>query len=341
MLSDPRGLSFPAANEHISKWRRPLLLSHAKPDGDAIGALVATRNALRDRGLDPAALVFDPIPDRYRFLVDEVPIARLGEDITLSELDSIKLDGVIVLDTCSYSQLLPIAQWLRTSRLPTLAIDHHVTRDGLADTYLIDESASATCLILYEWLKSNKWAIDRSTAEALFVGIATDTGWFRHSNTDARSLTVAAELVDLGVQPFAMFDALFQHESAARFRLRAAVVNRLELLASGRLAVLTLPTSLFSETGATLADTEDLVNEPLRIASTIVSVMLVEQSAGLVRVGFRSRAPIDGSSLDIDVAAVAVQFGGGGHRRAAGARINATLENAKRQVIEALTAEFG
>ena len=339
-MSDHPGLSFDAANEQISKWRRPLLVSHAKPDGDAIGALVATRNALRQRGLDPAALVFDPIPDRYQFLVDPVPMARLGEDITLNELDSIKLDGVIVLDTCSYSQLLPIAEWLRTSRLPTLAIDHHVTRDSLADTYLIDESASATCLVLYEWMRSNEWAIDRSTAEALFVGIATDTGWFRHSNTDARSLSTATELVRLGVQPFAMFDALFQHESAARFRLRAAVQNRLELLAKGRLAILTLPASIFTETGAKLADTEDLVNDPLRIASTIVSVMLVEQGGGVVRCGFRSRAPIDDSSLDIDVAAIAARFGGGGHCRAAGARINASLEDAKQQVIEALTAEL-
>jgi len=339
-MSDPRDLAFGATSERIGKWRRPLLLSHTKPDGDAIGALVAMRDALRHRGLDPATLVFDPIPDRYQFLVDQVPIARLGENITLSELDSLCLDGVIVLDTCSYNQLEPVAEWLRATALPKVVFDHHVTRDDVADTYLIDESASATCLILYEWLIANEWTIDPGTAEALFVGIATDTGWFRHSNTDARSLTVAAELVGLGVQPFAMFDALFQHESAARFRLRADVQNRLELRAAGRLALLTLPASIFSETGATLADTEDLVNDPLRIDSTIVSVMLVEQGGGVVRCGFRSRAPIDASSLDIDVAAVAAQFGGGGHRRAAGARMNATLNDAKEQVVEALAAKL-
>jgi len=337
-MIDPRTLPFREANRQIETWRRPLLVSHAKPDGDAIGAIVAMRDALRQRNVDPAALVFDAIPSRYRFLVNETPIARLGEDITPNELDTINLDGVIVLDTCTYNQLLPIAEWLRASPLPKLAIDHHVTREDLADAYVIDESASATCLILYEWMKFNKWKIDTRTAEALFVGIATDTGWFRHSNTDARSLNVAAELVNMGVKPFAMFDELFQHESAGRFRLRAAVQHRLELLAGGKLAVLTLPQSLFAETGAVLSDTEDLVNDPLRIDTTIVSVMLVEQDNGLVRCGFRSRAPMHAASPDIDVAAVAAQFGGGGHRRAAGARINATLEQARNKVVTALTA---
>lgn len=337
-MIDPTTLPYREANRQMETWRRPLLVSHAKPDGDAIGALVAMRNTLRQRNVDPAALVFDSIPGRYRFLVDETPIARLGEDITLNELDTINLDGVIVLDTCAYGQLLPIAEWLRASSLPKLVIDHHVTRDDVANAYIIDESASATCLILYEWMRYNRWKIDLATAEALFVGIATDTGWFRHSNTDARSLNAAAELVDMGVKPFAMFDALFQHESAGRFKLRAAVQHRLELLAGGRLAVLILPQSLFAETGATLADTEDLVNDPLRIDSTVVAAMLVEQGGGVVRCGFRSRAPMDTSSLDINVAAIAARFNGGGHRRAAGARINATLEQAKRQVVEALTA---
>ena len=321
----------------IEPWRRPLLLTHAKPDGDALGALLSMRATLRQRGRNPVALVFDDVPDRYRFLTDAAPIQHLGADISLDGLSEMDLDGVIVLDTCSYGQLEPVADWLRHSALPKFVVDHHATRDELADGYLIDEAASAACLILWEWFQHEGWPLDGPTSEALYVGIATDTGWFRHSNTGARTLSAAAALVHDGVRPFAMYDELFQHESVARFRLRAAVTNRLELVAGGVLAVMTLPSGVLVETGATLADTEDLVNEPLRIGSTVASVFLVEHDGGVVRVGLRSRAPLTEHDVDVDVAAAAKHFGGGGHRRAAGARIRASIAEARDQVVAHLT----
>jgi phosphoesterase RecJ-like protein len=331
-------LAFDEAAVQVRQWRRPLLISHTKPDGDAIGSLVATRRVLRGHGLQPVTVVFDPVPDRYRFLVDDDPLTRVSEDDVAADLDSLELDGVIVLDTCTYNQLEPVGEWLRASSLPKLAVDHHITRDALANLYLVDETAAATSLLLFEWFCSCGWTVDALTAQALFVGVATDTGWFHHSNTDARAMVAATRLVEHGVRPSAMFDHLFQQESAARFRLRAAIVSSLELHAGDRLAVQTVPASVFEDTGATLADTEDLVNEPLRIGSVVLSVMLVEHGGGVTRVGFRSRAPMNEESLDIDVASVARSFGGGGHRRAAGARIQAPLDHARQQVVAALTA---
>ncbi len=336
-MSDTPSLSFADATTTIERWRRPLLLTHAKPDGDALGAMIAMYAALQQRGVRSVALVYDEIPDRYRFFTDAGPVQRLGVDVSLDDLSAMGLDSVIVLDTCSYGQLEPVANWLREHALPKFVVDHHITRDDLADGYLIDETASAASLILLEWFHQDGWTIDDAVAEALYVGIATDTGWFRHSNTDARTLSAAAELVQRGVRPHAMYDQLFQHESVGRFRLRAAVASRMELLAGGTLAVMTLPAAVLAETGASLSDTEDLVNEPLRIDATVVSVFLVEQDGGVVRIGFRSRAPLNEDSLDVDVAAVANHFGGGGHRRAAGARINATLQDAREQLVDHIT----
>jgi phosphoesterase RecJ-like protein len=318
--------AFHVAARQIERCRRPLLLSHTKPDGDAVGALQAMNRMLAGRGARPVTVVFDPLPERYTFLTEPAPPLRF--DAALWERQSDGMDGVLVLDTCSYSQLEPIAAWLRATRLPKIVVDHHATRDDLGALELIDETAAATCLLLDEWRRAAGWPLTPAIAEALFVGVAADTGWFRHANTDARALQSAVDLTAAGADPHSIFERLFHRESQARFRLRAAATGRVELSAGARLAVLTLPASLFADCGATLADTEDLVNEPLRIASVVVSAVLVEQGDGVIRVGLRSKEPVAADAPDIDVSAIAASLGGGGHRRAAGARMTGTLDGA-------------
>jgi phosphoesterase RecJ-like protein len=255
-------------------------------------------------------------------------------------------DAVIVLDTCSYAQLRPLADWLRAATLPKLAIDHHVTRDELADLYIIDESAAATCLILHEVSRALDWPIDAEGRQGLFVGLAMDTGWFRHSNTDQRVLSAAADLVAGGIRPHELCQQLYQQDSPGRVRLLGEALGRLELLASDRLAVIALPAKSLAAVGATGADTEDVVNEPLRIGSVAVSVLLVEAEEGLVRASFRSKPPLGTAAPageaagypDIDVSKIAEVFGGGGHRRAAGARISGSLAEVQKTIAERLEA---
>lgn len=323
------------AAQFIQGWRSPLLVSHTKPDGDAIGSLVALRGMFRQLGVAATVLVFEDIPSRYAVLNGAAPFAKLGTDVAQPALDS--FDSVVVADTCTYNQIEPIADWLKSSTIPKLAIDHHRTRNDLADLYLIDETAAANCLILHDWLNSRSatWEFDQGIGEALFVGIATDTGWFRHSNTDARALAVAAELVEKGVDAHRLFEALYHCDSEGRVRLLGRAIDSMELHANGRLAIMTLGNADFLATGASASDTEDIVNEPLRMATTVASVLLVEQEDGLVRASFRSRTPTQGIP-DIDVAAVAQGLGGGGHSRAAGARLSGPLTTAKELVLQCI-----
>jgi len=374
--------SYIEAASRIASWRRPLLVAHEKPDGDALGSLVALRALLQSQGLQPMVLLFDSIPARYELFRRFPPIPVLGRDLHLSDLNA--CDAVIVLDTCTYTQLRPLADWLRAAAQPKLAVDHHATRDDLADFYLVDESAAATCLILFDWALTAKWPIEVDTAQALFIGMAMDTGWFRHSNTDHNVLIAAADLVTRGVRPHELYEALFLRESAARVRLQSAAIASMELLAKDRAAVMTLTRRAIADAGATVADTEDIVNEPLRIASVIVAVLLVEHDDGVVHVSFRSKSPPDVSAdapdplspsggsdeptesqtsrpgregpggsegrvrglqdlryrgeprPDIDVSALAQIFGGGGHRRASGARIPGPLQEVRRRIVESL-----
>ncbi len=275
----------------IESWHRPLLVSHVKPDGDALGSLVAMRAMLRSRGISPVAVLFDPIPGRYATFhrYESMPVYRDA----VHESDLSIADGIILLDTCASSQLDPIADWLKSTAVPKVAIDHHVTRDDLADCYVIDESAAATCLILYDWTQTLDWSVSGECAEALFIGIAMDTGWFQHANTDHRVLAAAADLVGRGVCPNELSQQLFQRESPARVRLLGAALNTLELAADDRVAVMSLSMKAIADCGATRTDTEDIVNEPLRIGSVVVSILLVEQADGLVRASFRSKEPFE------------------------------------------------
>ncbi|MBI3835966.1 MAG: DHH family phosphoesterase [Planctomycetes bacterium] len=321
------------AAKFLSNICRPLLISHEKPDGDALGSLVALRSMFWARGIQATAMLFDATPERYKGFVRGDAFAYFSAPTTGKILA--ESDAIVILDTCAYSQLRPIADWLRNSSVPKLVFDHHQTREDLADGYVIDASAAATCLILYEFARMTRWNLDNDAINALFIGIATDTGWFRHSNTDGRALSAAAELSARGVRPFELFQSLYQQDSAARVKLLGAALASLELHENG-LAVMTLDRGAFAGTGATPADTEDIVNEPLRIATVIASILFVEQEDGIVRVNFRSKPPIGTAKMttpDFDVASLAATFGGGGHRRAAGARINGPISRVKQQVI--------
>ncbi len=355
--------SLTEAAARIASWKRPLLISHDKPDGDALGSLVAMRSLLRSRGVEAVALLYDVLPDRYEIFRRYGPMRVLGLDIQTTDLADI--DSVLVLDTCTYGQVDPIADWLRSSDVPKLAVDHHVTRDDLADYYLIDESAAAACLILYDWAKAVNWPIAADTRDALFVGMAMDTGWFRHSSTDQRVLVAAADLVTRGVNPHELYQELYQCETPGRVRLLGTALGTLELLFEDHVAVMILSADAITDAGATPSDTEDIVNEPLRIGSVVVSVLLVEAADGVIRASFRSKPPAEpraewnpdlsgaradapvphplrgeGWSTDVDVATVAQAFGGGGHTRAAGARISGTLPEVRRNIIDYLERTF-
>lgn len=318
-----------------SSWRRPLLATHTRPDGDAVGCLLAMRCLLRQAGADPQAIWLDGPADRYAFLWGDDPVESPSEPASRAE--ALGPDGVVILDTCAYAQLGRLADWLRTgpgAALPKVVVDHHQTRDPIGTDVLVDVTASAASLIVLEWAEAAGWSIPRAAAEALLVGIATDTGWFRYSNTDARTLEAAARLTRCGAELSTLYEAVYAREPVARLRLEAACVQSMELFSDGRIALMTLGPEQRRAAGGG-ADTSDIVNLPLRMASVWVSVLLAPDSPTQVRVSLRSKPPVCGVP-DINVAEIAAAFGGGGHARAAGARVPGTLASAREALLNAL-----
>jgi bifunctional oligoribonuclease and PAP phosphatase NrnA len=310
------------------RYRRPLLLSHRRPDGDALGALAALTLALRQLGLDPRPALFDPFPRRYVFLRDLVTWRQWPAERVALEAEC---DAVVIVDTCAWAQLEPVADWLPHAP-PTLVIDHHPTHDPLGtrpgDLYLCDVTAGALCLVLQEWMHTVGIPLSPQIATALFTGVATDCGWFRFSNTDARLLQAAGALSAAGVAPNAIYRLLYEQDPPGRLRLAGRMLESLRLLAQDRLAVMTLRGADFAAAGADATMTEDLINEAGRLECTEATILFTEESDGRVRVNLRSKSTLD-------VAALAAQFGGGGHVRAAGARLSVPWDDAVSQVTAA------
>lgn len=321
---------FQQAASVLQSWQRPLILTHARPDGDALGSVLAMRSILRGLEAAPLTLLFDPVPPTYDFMTDGDPLSVFGQNASETDLNDV--DGVVILDTCAYAQLTPLADWLRNTSLPIIAVDHHVTRDLPGDQHLIDTSASAAAMIVYEFARAVGWPLDPPALRALFMGIATDTGWFTFGNTNSRTLETAADMVRSGIDAHDLYRRIYQSEQASKVRLLGAALETLELLDDERVAVMHLTRSAFERYGAQPSDSEGIINEPLRIDSVEVSVLLVESDGGLIRTSFRSKR-------DTNVAAIAASFGGGGHVNAAGARISGTLAEVRNRILEKLKIE--
>ena len=296
----------PAIVAALREAGRIVVTTHGRMDGDAMGAAAAFCRSARAAGKDCRIVLLDPAPAKYAFLIEGLSPAGADEFAALAA----EADRVVVLDTCALAQLEPIADQLQAVRDKVIVIDHHLTGDDVGAIVWRDTSAAAAGLMLAELLAELDWPVDAAAAEALAAAILTDTGWLRHSNTDARSLRAMADLVATGVEPNTLYEKLYQTDRPERLALLARALGSLALHADGRLAVMQLSAEDFVATGAGQDETEDFVNEPLRIAGVEVSVFLVA-SEGVTRVSLRSRR-------FVDVAALAKTFGGGGHARAAG-----------------------
>ncbi|KPK86624.1 MAG: hypothetical protein AMJ81_00810 [Phycisphaerae bacterium SM23_33] len=315
-----------AVAEALSRCSRLLVTTHARPDGDGLGSMLALHLAAAGAGKDSTMLVPDAIPLRYAFLFEPQQPAPAERFVELAD----RADLVVVVDTCAAAQLEPIAQHVQPRRDKLVVIDHHITADDVAATVWRDESAAAVGVMLAELLEEMSWPIGPAAAEALMTAVCTDTGWLHYPNTDARALAAVGKLIQAGARPDVLYARIYQGDRPQRFRLLAAAMSSLELHADGRLAVITLTGEDFARTGARPDETEDIVNEPMRIGTVEVCGLLVAQADGVTRVSLRSRR-------QVDVAAIAGRFGGGGHARAAGYRDKDAIPGAARRLIAACT----
>ena len=279
----------------INKSERILITTHTKPDGDALGCLTAMSDVLKALNKEVKSLILSPAPQWYQFILTEkIPV--LGEDVQLQDLKAGRFgefDLILILDTNSPGQLPEFKEYLRQIGTPILVIDHHRTTDGLGAFEIVESDAAATGLVVLDLLKYANWSITQKMAEALFVAISTDTGWFQFNNTDNRVFAACSELILLGAKSSAIYHNLYENISKERFQIRTLMLNTLELHLDNRCAIMHISQRDFEKSGANYADTENLINETRQINSVDTSALFIELGDGRIRCSLRSKGAVD------------------------------------------------
>jgi len=349
-------IDLPEAARKIRRAGRIGMTTHAKPDGDAFGSVVALASALGEIGLSVSAWFIPPVPAIFNDLKGIDRVENFNESVRFPELDLF-----IVLDTGAWSQLSPMREQLTGVLDRTLIIDHHTTGGLPAAFRYIDTQAAACCEIVAQLIErlqeESEDGLDLFTptvCEALFAGVATDTGWFRFSNTRPQSHDLVARMLRLGVDQSEMYRKLEQSARPEKLALQLRALDSLRLLMGNRVAIMVLKAEDFLETGAKLDETERFVDIPQSVSTVELVVLITEPPphhkkrsitppnepntpapippSQAVRLSFRSKP----GPYAIDVAQLAAQFGGGGHTRAAGAKLAKPVEEVVQEVEKAL-----
>ncbi|MDH4178969.1 MAG: DHHA1 domain-containing protein [Armatimonadota bacterium] len=304
----------------IRKSKSIYVGTHVRPDGDALGSALALSLALDAQGKRVATLCADPVPVNYRFLpaADRISAAPPQWPAELG----------IVVDCDGLTRVGPLHPAFE--QLPHLIdIDHHATDQSFGEVRLVDSSAAATAEIVHGLLRSSGAEIGGDIAICLYAAILTDTGRFSYGNTTAHSLTVAAEMVRAGADPHDIARRIYEERSVRGTHLLGVALTRLSPNHDSEIVSSTLTRRDFAETGAKPGDTEGIIDHLRAIGGRRVALLFVEVDAGQVRVSLRS----DGS---VDVSAIALAFGGGGHAMAAGCAVRGSTEQVQDKVLAAV-----
>jgi len=301
----------------LTSNQRFLLTGHENPDGDCLGAQVALWHLLAALGKQPVIVNPDPIGKSYNFLQRHTKFGHARGDEPLPAFDVI-----VLLDCSQLSRVGTLGQRLRQSGKPIAVIDHHVDSDkGDGSACYVDVTAAATGALVRRLFREFGVPLGAAAAEGVFLSLVSDTGWFRYSNADAEVFAMASELVAAGVDASLVYDSLYRNNHPESAALLAEALQRHRLRLSGRLAIVTLDKALMERASRAEFDT-DAVLEPLRSMQGVeVVALLKERLDGTVKCSLRARR-------DVDVQAIVASFGGGGHKKAAGATLRMSLDAA-------------
>ncbi|HEV7927464.1 MAG TPA: DHH family phosphoesterase [Verrucomicrobiae bacterium] len=294
---------------------------HVRPDGDCIGSQIGLSLALHKLGKNVSCWNEDIMPQKYAFL-DPGHLWQKPDGQR-------KFDLVICTDCASFERLGKVGP-AAERRKSLINIDHHESNTRYGDMNWISAREASTGELIFRLLQTARWPITPAIADCLFTAVSTDTGSFQYSTTQPVTYHTAGELVRLGAHVETICHEVYQSFSLSRVRLLKHVYNHFHLAHHDQIAYLWLKQKDFARTGADRSDTEGLIDHIRAIEPVVVAVVFEEVGPDLTRLSLRSKSP------NIDVNAIAGQFGGGGHIAAAGARIPGKPLSVQRRVIAAV-----
>jgi bifunctional oligoribonuclease and PAP phosphatase NrnA len=309
--------------ETLEKCHHPLVLSHIDPDGDALGTQLAVGAYLESLGKPVVMLRDSDIPNKYAFLPGIERIVRPN-----GPGQSGPFDVAIVLECPQLQRLGAAARFIGPQTL-VINIDHHPDNELEAEISWLDVKASSVGEMMYEYFSATGVELDHSMATQLYTAILTDTGRFRFGSTTPRTLAIAGELVRAGADPREICDRVYFDMDPAVVKLTGRVLSALEYHDHGRICIMPLTQQMLVDTGASVTNTEGLVDYSLFTRGVEAGALFRELETGFTKVSLRSRN-------GINVAAIAARYGGGGHPNAAGCLVKLPLEQAKQEIVSLL-----
>lgn len=296
---------------------RVLISSHVRPDPDAVGSVLALREAVLQCGGTPICVLEDECPTRCKTMFGANSIQMMREVADLTQFED-----VIVVDSGNRERIGEVEKLIsKSARIANL--DHHISNSRFGDLILVDIDAAASGELLYELFVAMNLKITASMATSMLAGLLTDTGRFRHSNTSPTSLRVAANLVEAGASISRLTEQLYFSVPVHDVRSTAQILSTLELHANGRIS------TMFVTHDYVVEDPDNLVDLGRAIEGVEVAVLFSEMKDERIRVSLRSKSKVN-------VSAIAEAFGGGGHERAAGFRMYGTLRSVQARLLPSL-----
>ena len=302
-----------------------MLTTHISPDCDGLGSEIAFASFLSSNGKEVSIINCSETPVSYRFLDPEHIIHHYNPASHDRALAS--ADAIVVLDTNQPGRLAAMAGPVQASKAKKIVIDHHLDADNFADLYILDDSSAATGEIVYRVLEAfNGPKVSAHVAQALYAAIMTDTGSFRFPKTDADLHRIVAHLIESGADPTLSYEQVYEQDSPNGIRLLGKTLGGFQTAHGGKIAYLTITAQMFEETGTGEPDVDRFAPYALAAKGVLIGLMFTELP-GQIKISFRSKG-------DIPINILAQEFGGNGHKNAAGTRITGeSLQEVVRRVV--------
>ena len=314
-----KNCSLAETGELLKAAKKLVIVSHVSPDGDTLGSSLALMHALCMLGKEVIMNVDDDISTVYSFLPGIAEYRRFAPE------ESVDADLLVIVDASSADRAGNALDVVKSPAV--LNIDHHKTNTRFADYLYLDSDAAATAEIIYSLLLEMEIKLTRDIATCIYEGIYTDTGSFKYSNTTSRTLKTAAALLNYGVNPSLISDNM-ELKSRSQVEMLRKVLETLTFLKDGKIAYIEIPLELYDHN----VETDTFISYPRYVEGVEIALLFKQVEANLTRVSFRSK--------EIDVAKVALSFGGGGHKKASGCSIYAPLKEAEKVILEAVGELF-
>jgi phosphoesterase RecJ-like protein len=330
-----------AFKAYISRPRKAVIITHFKPDADALGSSLGLAGFLKKKGHKVQVITPSDYPHFLAWMPGNDEVIALSKESKELEKKAAELitkaNVIFCLDFSGLARVNDLGETVRKSKAKKVLIDHHLDPENFADFIQWDALSASTSGLVYELIKEldEESQIDEAIANCLYAGLMTDTGGFRHNNTTQKEFLIASELVGLGANPSEVARLIYDTNSVERLRLTGYVLSqKLQVLPEYRTAYITITHEELKKFGSQTGDTEGLVNYGLSISGMRLSVLMYDRKEE-IKLSFRSIGNFSVNEF------ARKHFEGGGHKNASGGSSKLTLEQTLQKFLELLPAYQG